>query len=174
MGRLVEEYGKVTAAYLKPIERGEAKGGQADEASEMVKTLGRVAERWVSDPRKIMEAQASITGDFLSLWSETLKRVSGEVAKPVAEPDKRDARFSDPDWSAHPVFDFVKQAYLIGSRWAEDMVERTEDLDPTLARRRASTSSRSPARSRRRISSRPIPNCCARPCSRTARISCAA
>jgi polyhydroxyalkanoate synthase len=50
MGRLVEEYGKVTAAYLKPIERGEAKTGQADEASEMVKTLGRVAERWVSDP----------------------------------------------------------------------------------------------------------------------------
>ena len=38
------------------IERGEAKGGQADEASEMVKTLGRVAERWVSDPRKIIEA----------------------------------------------------------------------------------------------------------------------
>lgn len=130
MSRLVEEYGKVTAAYLKPIERGEAKTGQADEASEMVKTLGRVAERWVSDPRKIIEAQASITGDFLSLWSETLKRASGEEAKPVAEPDKRDARFSDPDWSNHPVFDFIKQAYLIGSRWAESMVDKAEDLDP--------------------------------------------
>jgi polyhydroxyalkanoate synthase len=130
MGRLVEEYGKATAAYLKPIERGEAKGGQADEASEMVKTLGRVAERWVSDPRKIIEAQASLTTDFLSLWSATLKRAGGEAAEPVAQPDKRDARFSDPDWSEHPVFDFVKQAYLIGSRWAEDMVDRAEDLDP--------------------------------------------
>ena len=29
MGRLVEEYGKITAAYLKPLERGEAKTGQA-------------------------------------------------------------------------------------------------------------------------------------------------
>ncbi|HEV7259309.1 MAG TPA: class I poly(R)-hydroxyalkanoic acid synthase [Bosea sp. (in: a-proteobacteria)] len=130
MGRLVEEYGKVTAAYLKPIERGEAKGGQADEASEMVKTLGRVAEKWVSDPRKIIEAQASITGDFLHLWSNMLKRAGGEEAKPVAEPDKRDARFSDPDWSAHPMFDFVKQAYLIGTRWAESMVDKAEDLDP--------------------------------------------
>jgi polyhydroxyalkanoate synthase len=130
MGRLVEEYGKVTAAYLKPIERGQAKGGQADEASEMVKTLGRVAERWVSDPRKIMEAQASITTDFLSLWSATLKRAAGEEVAPVAAPDKRDGRFSDPDWSAHPVFDFVKQAYLIGSRWAEEMVDKAEDLDP--------------------------------------------
>lgn len=130
MGRFVEEYGKATAAYLKPIERGEAKGGQADEASEMVKTLGRVAERWVSDPRKIMEAQASITSDFLSLWSATLKRAGGEEAAPVVQPAKRDGRFSDPDWSEHPMFDFVKQAYLIGSRWAEDMVDKAEDLDP--------------------------------------------
>ena len=130
MSRLVEEYGKVTAAYLKPIERGEAKGGQADEASEMVKTLGRVAEKWVSDPRKIIEAQASLTSDFLTLWSTMLKRASGEVATPVIEPDKRDGRFADPDWSAHPMFDFVKQAYLIGSRWAESMVDRAEDLDP--------------------------------------------
>ena len=130
MARLVEEYGKVTAAYLKPVERGEAKTGQADEASEMVKTLGRVAERWVNDPRKIIEAQGALTSDFLSLWSNTLKRAGGEDAAPVAEPDKRDARFSDPDWSAHPMFDFVKQAYLIGSRWAEAMVDKAEDLDP--------------------------------------------
>ncbi len=130
MSRLVEEYGKATAAYLKPIERGEAKGGQADEASEMVKTLGRVAEQWVSDPRKIIEAQAALTGDFLTLWSTMLKRAGGEEAKPVIEPDKRDGRFADPDWSAHPMFDFVKQAYLIGTRWAESMVDRADDLDP--------------------------------------------
>lgn len=130
MGRLMEEAGKVTAAYLKPIERGEAKTGAADEVSEMVKTIGRVAERWVSDPRRIIEAQASLTTDFMTLWSNTLKRAGGEDAPAVAEPDKRDARFADPDWSAHPMFDFIKQAYLIGSRWAEAMVDKAEDLDP--------------------------------------------
>lgn len=130
MGRLIEEYGKATAAYLKPIERGEAKTGKADEASDMVRTLGRVAERWVSDPKKIIEAQASITGDFLSLWGSMLKRVGGEETEPVAKPDRRDARFSDPDWSEHPTFDFIKQAYLIGTRWAESMVDKAEDLDP--------------------------------------------
>ena len=130
MGRLVEEYGKVTAAYLKPIERGEAKTGQADEASDMVKTLGRVAERWVNDPSKIIEAQASLTGDFMNLWSTALKRASGEEVVPVAEPDKRDGRFKDPDWTNHPTFDFIKQAYLIGSRWAETMVDKADDLDP--------------------------------------------
>lgn len=130
MSRLVEEYGKVTAAYLKPIERGEAKTGQADEASDMVKTLGRVAERWVNDPAKIIEAQASLVGDFMSLWTASLKRAGGEDVAPVVEPDKRDARFKDPDWTNHPTFDFIKQAYLIGSRWAETMVEKADDLDP--------------------------------------------
>lgn len=130
MSRLVEEYGKVTAAYLKPIERGVAKTGQADEASDMVRTLGRVAERWVNDPAKIIEAQASLIGDFMSLWSASLKRAGGEEVAPVAEPDKRDNRFKDPDWTNHPTFDFIKQAYLIGSRWAETMVEKADDLDP--------------------------------------------
>ena len=130
MGRLVEEAGKVTAAYLKPIERGEAKTGAADEVSEMVKVIGRVAERWVSDPRKIIEAQASITTDFLSLWSSTLKRLGGEDVEPVIEPEKRDARFADPEWQSHPIFDFVKQAYLLSSRWAETMVDKADDLDP--------------------------------------------
>lgn len=129
MGRLVEEYGKITAAYLKPLERGEAKTGQADEASDMVKTLGRVAERWVNDPSKIIEAQASLTGDFMNLWSAALKRAGGEEVAPVVEPDKRDGRFKDPDWN-HPTFDLIKQAYLIGSRWAETMVDKADDLDP--------------------------------------------
>lgn len=130
MGRLVEEAGRVTAAYLKPLERGEAKTGAADEVSEMVKVISRVAERWVSDPQRIIEAQASLTSDFFSLWSATLKRLGGEPVEAVIEPEKRDARFSDPEWREHPVFDFVKQAYLISSRWAESMVDQAEDLDP--------------------------------------------
>jgi polyhydroxyalkanoate synthase len=130
MGRLVEECGRVTAAYLKPIERGETKGGAAEEVSDMVQTLGRVAERWVNDPRKILESQTRLTGDFLNLWAATLKKASGEAAEPVARADPRDSRFADPEWSSNPMFDFVKQAYLLGTRFAETMVEDAEDLDP--------------------------------------------
>lgn len=129
MGRLVEEYGKVTAAYIKPIERGEAKPSQGEEASDMVKTLGRVAERWVNDPAKIIQAQAALTGDFMNLWGAAFKRANGDAADPVVEPDKRDGRFKDPDWSGQPMFDFIKQAYLIGSRWAEMMVDQADGLD---------------------------------------------
>ncbi len=96
--RFVEEAGKATAALMKPLERGEAKGGVADEVSDIVKTLGQVAEKVMMNPQKAIEAQAAIGSGFLTLWAETLKKMQGEAAQPVAEADPRDPRFSDPEW----------------------------------------------------------------------------
>jgi polyhydroxyalkanoate synthase len=56
--------------------------------------------------------------------------MQGEPAPAVASPDPRDNRFKDPEWSDNPVFDLLKQAYLVTSRWAEEMVEGAEGLDP--------------------------------------------
>ena len=127
--QMVEEAGKAAAAFMKPIERGEAKGGIADEMGEVVRTLGKVAEKVMADPQKAIEAQSSIATNFLTLWTETLRKMQGEPHQPVAEPDARDGRFKDPEWQANPVFDFLKQAYLITSRWAENMVDEADGLD---------------------------------------------
>jgi polyhydroxyalkanoate synthase subunit PhaC len=56
--------------------------------------------------------------------------MTGDPSRPVAEPDPRDRRFVDREWTENPYFSFLKQAYLVTSRWAEDMVARTEGLDP--------------------------------------------
>jgi polyhydroxyalkanoate synthase len=129
MAALVEEAGKATAAYIKPIEEQRANTGTAGKVGDVVKTLGTVAEYWLIDPRKAIEAQARLGSNFLELWATTLKRMQGEPAQPVATPDPKDARFKDPEWSDNPVFDFLKQAYLITSRWAEKLVEEAEGLD---------------------------------------------
>ena len=126
---LVEEAGKATSAYLKPLEERRANTGLADEVADVVKTLGQVAETWMTDPQKAIEAQSRLGTEFLTLWASTLKRMQGETADPVAQPEARDNRFRDPEWSENPVFDFLKQAYLITSRWADDLVERAEGLD---------------------------------------------
>lgn len=130
MGRFVEEAGKVAAAYMRPAERGEAKSAVSDEVADVVKTLGRVAETWMKDPQRAIEAQTLITTRFFDLWSTTLKKMQGEDVAPVAKPDARDKRFADTQWSNNPMFDFLKQAYLITSSWADDMVARAEELDP--------------------------------------------
>jgi polyhydroxyalkanoate synthase len=129
MARFVEEAGKATAAYLKPIEKQPPAPGLPDEVGEVVKTLGHVAESWLVDPQKAMEAQRKLGTKFFDLWAATLKRVQGEPVEPVAQPEPKDSRFADPEWSENPVFDFLKQAYLITTRWAETLVDDAENLD---------------------------------------------
>ena len=127
--RFVEEAGKATAAYMKPIEERRAAGGFSDEAAEVVRTLGKVAEHWMGDPKRAVQAQNQLTTGFMALWAETLKKMQGEAAEPVATPDPRDKRFADPDWSANPYFDFIKQAYLLTTQWASELVDKADGVD---------------------------------------------
>jgi polyhydroxyalkanoate synthase subunit PhaC len=132
MGRAVEEGGKALAAYLRPREDGRVKNEFADEVTDAVSTLGHLAEYWLSDPQRTLEAQASLATGFMSLWTSALQRMTGEAAKPAAEPDPRDPRFRDPEWSENQYFDLLKQAYLITTRWADRLVKEADGLEPDL------------------------------------------
>ena len=130
MARLWEEGGRAMSAYMRPREDGRRRAPGNAEVVDIARTLGQVVERWMQDPGRVAEAQRSFATGFLELWTGTLKRLSGEAAEPIIRPDPRDNRFKDPEWSEHPLFDFLKQAYLHASNWADRMVEEAEDLDP--------------------------------------------
>ncbi|HEV1999341.1 MAG TPA: class I poly(R)-hydroxyalkanoic acid synthase, partial [Xanthobacteraceae bacterium] len=129
LARLVEEGGRAMAAYLKPREESAAREEMAEEMATVLKTLGQVAEYWLADPKRALEAQTSLIQGYLNLWAATMHRMAGEPAEPVATPDARDRRFSDPDWTANPFFDALKQAYLLTSDWAARMVRDAEGID---------------------------------------------
>jgi polyhydroxyalkanoate synthase len=130
LARLVEQGGKALAAYMKPREEGAIKSDVAQDVSEVVGTLGRVVDYWLSDPKRALELQSSIAGAYLVLWGNAVKRLSGEPVPAVAEPDPKDKRFSDPEWSSNQFFDFLKQAYLLTSNWADHLVRDAKELDP--------------------------------------------
>jgi polyhydroxyalkanoate synthase subunit PhaC len=48
----------------------------------------------------------------------------------VATPAANDKRFADPEWTSNQFFDFLKQAYLLTTRWANQLVSDAADLDP--------------------------------------------
>src|SRR5277367_190897 len=110
IARAIEEGGKLLAAYLKPLETGEAKKGQGDDVAEVVTTLGRVAEYYASDAKRAFEAQTSLSRQFIDLWASTLRRFGGEDVPPVAAPEATDKRFADPEGRTNPYFDLVKHA----------------------------------------------------------------
>src|SRR5687767_1379729 len=93
MAQFVEAAGKATAAYVRPLEERRVNPGAVDEVSEVVKTLGQVAQAWLTDPQKALEAQTRLGTQFVELWGATLKRMHGEAVDPVAKPEPKDSRF---------------------------------------------------------------------------------
>jgi len=130
IAQAIEQGGKVMAAYLRPRESGEIKTTIADEVAEMVKSIGRVAEYYLSDPQRALAAQTALATQFVNLWASTLQRLQGERSAPVAAPDPSDKRFADAEWRNNPYFDFIKQAYVLTTRWADDLVRRADELEP--------------------------------------------
>jgi polyhydroxyalkanoate synthase len=130
LARLVEEGGRALAAYLKPREEGRASNDLAEEMTEVFKTLGHVAEYWLADPQRAVELQTRLGRAYLDLWASSVKRLTGEETAPVAEPAANDKRFSDPEWSSNQFYDFLKQAYLLSTQWANRLVSDAATLDP--------------------------------------------
>ena len=130
MVRLFDQGAK---AFSTLSERSSSNGAgpysMVSEAGEAAKSLGEIARHWVAEPSKLAAAQGDLFRSYADLWGRSFRRYLGEEVEPVVVPEPGDNRFKDPDWSNGQFFDFWKQAYLITSRWAEDLTRNTEGVD---------------------------------------------
>jgi polyhydroxyalkanoate synthase len=115
-------------AERQDLAKSEAES-QVTPIEQVTKTLGAVAQSYMADPQKLMQAQMQLWAGYSQLWQNAWRRALGEPAAPVAEPLRSDKRFKDKDWQEHAVFDFVKQFYLLSARWAQDLVANAEGID---------------------------------------------
>jgi polyhydroxyalkanoate synthase len=130
LAKAMESSGKALAAYLKPRDEGEPKDKPPSELGEVIKTFSTVADYWLSDQTRAAELQMKLGKAYLDLWGSSMRRLAGEEAPPAIAPAPRDKRFADPEWKSNQFFDFVMQAYLLSTRWANDLVREAEGLDP--------------------------------------------
>ena len=130
IARAMETSGKALAAYLKPRETGEVQDRPPTELAEVVKSFTAVADYWLSDKDRASDIQTKIAKGYLDLWGSASRRLAGEDAPPAISPSPRDKRFADPEWKSNQFFDFVMQAYLLTTQWAQDLVHNAEGLDP--------------------------------------------
>ncbi|MHA7872356.1 MAG: class I poly(R)-hydroxyalkanoic acid synthase, partial [Hyphococcus sp.] len=82
-----------------------------------------------ADPGTVMQRQFNLWGDYAKLMATMSRRLSGEEVKPAATPQPTDKRFRHPAWDENPMLDFVKQSYLVFSRWLETTVDQLEGMD---------------------------------------------
>ena len=135
MLRLMEEGQKVMSGLLERVDGKTGPFSAATEMTDAAKLFSEIAQPWMMEPAKLVEAQGALFGSYMQLVSNTAQRAMGAAALPVAEPEAGDNRFNDPEWSRNPYFDFWKQFYLITMRWLEDLLNKTEGLDERTRQR---------------------------------------
>ena len=129
LARMIEEAGHAASAWIAPRETGEHTDTVAEPMADVVKTFSKVSEYWLADPQRAVEAQTRLFSAYMEVWSNSIRRMGDASLAEAVEPERGDRRFSDSDWKDNHFFSFLKQAYLVTSKWASDLVEHTEDLD---------------------------------------------
>ena len=76
-----------------------------------------------------------------ALWQAMLQRNKDEAAPPMVKPEPGDRRFDHPAWAESPIYDYVRQAYLLNAQYLKKMADATP-LPDRLARNRVQFATR--------------------------------
>ncbi len=82
-----------------------------------------------ADPQKVFEAGFNYWQDAMRLYQQSALALMGVEQEPVISEEKGDRRFRHEAWQDQPVFNLIKQSYLLTSRWARELVSDVEGLD---------------------------------------------
>jgi polyhydroxyalkanoate synthase len=133
----VPEPADLAAAWTKVIENAlqamksgvRVPSSMAHDPTAPARAFAEFTMQMWTDPAGVLRASQAAAAEWMELWGQTARRASGAKPAPLIAPERGDRRFSDPAWSEEPVFDYLKQAYLLASRQATDLVQHAEGVD---------------------------------------------
>ena len=137
LGKIAEQSQRMVTDFMA---RQTAEDGQMDtDKNQDPLNIGdaflQMTQRMMDDPARLAEAQVGLWNNYMELWQHTANKMMGQNAEPLVKPETDDRRFLDSDWEENPVFDFIKQSYLMTSKWMIDSVRETDGLDDETARK---------------------------------------
>ena len=91
----------------------------------------------VSNPGRAWTAYSDFVQQYTQLMAATALKFwgQGQNVEPVITPEKGDKRFSAPDWEQNPVFDALKQSYLLAATSLLKTASQVEGLDERQQRK---------------------------------------
>ena len=96
------------------------------------------AKNLTEDPTPFIKANEKYAEKYLDLWEKTLKRLNEQIDTETEKPVDvfaPDRRFRDPAWEQYPLFNFMKQSYLLWDHWVKDVSTNIKGLDPKTAQK---------------------------------------
>ena len=132
MGRITEQSQRIMQTF---IERQASSPREFNplEPAVVSKAYQALWQQMLTDPRRLVEAQVSLWQDYAKLWENTARRLAGEEVAPAVTPEPGDRRFKDDTWTENPLYDHIKQSYLLASKFMLSTVRETEGLDAHTA-----------------------------------------
>jgi polyhydroxyalkanoate synthase len=112
------------------LKRQPAGDGTGRSIAGIGQTFLELTQRMMTNPNAIMEAQFGLWQDYMRLWQSTAQRMLGQEPEPVIAPEKGDRRFRDAAWNDNILFDFIKQSYLLSSRYVLETASRDHGMEP--------------------------------------------
>lgn len=97
--------------------------------------LGQVLEQGSQQPWQLINAQMNWWQDQLKLMQHTLLKSAGQESEPVITPERSDRRFKDDAWRDQPLYDYLKQSYLLTAKHLLASVDALEGV-PQKSRER--------------------------------------
>lgn len=89
-----------------------------------------------ADPENALQAlQQRLLQDHARLWQAMLEKENNPLAASFIVPEPGDRRFSAPEWSESPIYDYVRQAYLLNAKYLKDLVEVSPASDEKTRQR---------------------------------------
>lgn len=127
MGRIAEQSQKVIADFIKKQEES----GHHSIPMPMFNSMLELTSRMLADPVRLMRAQTQLWHQYVDLWQRSTMRFLGEHdVAPIAKPEPVDKRFKDAVWQENPMFDYIKQSYLLTAHWLQGQVKDLDGLSP--------------------------------------------
>ena len=99
----------------------------SDEAREAMQQYSnswyQMAQQSIDDPGAWINSLAEYQQQQLSLWNQLLTGQAGDVTRQF--PRSETSRFTAEQWSESPVFDYIKQSYLLTSKLLNELSANT-------------------------------------------------
>ncbi|MBC2778737.1 PHA/PHB synthase family protein [Parasphingopyxis marina] len=128
IGRAQQMMLEHAAAQMKKA--GEAGEEKIAKAPSMAENFAQMMPSFASagfDPQKLAEAQTDFWDDSIKLWNRFMNPEKADGEAPEAA--KGDRRFAAPQWQASPVFDMLRQGYLLLSEHLLRTVDLIDGVD---------------------------------------------
>ncbi|MGF1659994.1 MAG: PHA/PHB synthase family protein [Rubrimonas sp.] len=91
--------------------------------------FAELGQSMMNHPREMADAMMRLWLQQTELWRRATLKLWGLSEDPLVEPDRGDKRFKDEEWSKNAIFDYVKQSYLLTSKWIMETIHDVGEID---------------------------------------------